>query len=194
MSNIGSWELNAELQSVNDIMAAIGEAPVQTLEGDTNVDVVNARRLLHTVNRQIQSRGWSFNIEKDAVLTPDVFSNLIVYQPQWLSVVGSTGQRLTNRAGYLYDSTARTDIFTGNVTATMIILREFDEMPVPFQTLIVARAAKIFNSRFFGAPELVQDLSNAEGEANQYAMEWELDYAADNCFSSDPFISSAIAR
>lgn len=50
-----------ELDAVNEIIGAIGEAPVNTLENIMNVDVISALRILRNNNRSFQSRGWSFN-------------------------------------------------------------------------------------------------------------------------------------
>ena len=50
-----------ELDAVNHILSAIGSAPVTTLEGDMDIDVVNARRILASTNRDIQRKGWDFN-------------------------------------------------------------------------------------------------------------------------------------
>lgn len=193
--NQGNWEYNAELQAVNDIMASIGESPVQTLEGDTNVDVVNARRLLHSVNRQVQSRGWSFNIDENVELVPDVFSGLISYLPDYLSMLSPSGKSTyTNRGGYVFDRVGRTDVFSGSIIVTLISLRPFEEMPPVFQTWIVNRAARMFNSRFFGAAEINADLTALEDESLRLVNEYEIDYAAENVFSSDPFVSQAVGR
>ena len=35
-----------ELEAVNEILASIGEAPVNTIENSQNVDVINALRIL----------------------------------------------------------------------------------------------------------------------------------------------------
>ncbi|MCY4709469.1 phage tail protein, partial [Escherichia coli] len=79
-------ETGEELAAVNDILASIGEPPVSTLEGDSNADVTNARRVLNKINRQIQSKGWTFNIEEGQQLLPDVFNGLIPYMSDYLSV------------------------------------------------------------------------------------------------------------
>ena len=53
---------SAELDAINEMLAAIGESPVTTLDEDGSADVANARRILNRINRQIQSKGWAFNI------------------------------------------------------------------------------------------------------------------------------------
>lgn len=194
-----SYEMNVEsgeeLAAVNDILAAIGEPPVSTLEGDANADVANARRILNKVNRSIQSRGWTFNIEEGVTLLPDVFSEMIPYNTDYLSMLSNGGQsQYVNRGGYVYDRIARTDRFPGGIVVNLIRLREFDEMPECYRHLIVTKAARQFNSRFFGAPEVDGTLLEEEAEARQACFEYELDYGNYNMLDGDSFVQGLLSR
>lgn len=189
-----NWNYQAELDAVNDILSAIGEAPVNTLEGDANADVVNARRILQKINRQEQAKGWTFNIDEGVSLAPDVFSNLIPYMPNYLSVTTTGGTPYVNRGGYVYDRTNRTDRFTSSITVNLITLRSFEEMPEQFRNYIVTKSAKEFNIRFFGAPEIDTVLGNDLIDLERAVNEYELDYGAFNIFTTDPFVASAITR
>ena len=60
-----------ELESINIMLAAIGEAPVNSLTGTLPVDVKLAQSTLTEVNKEVQSEGWSFNTEIDVTLTRD---------------------------------------------------------------------------------------------------------------------------
>lgn len=194
-----SFEMNLEsgeeLAAVNDILAAIGEPPVSTLEGDANADVANARRVLNKVNRKVQSRGWTFNIEQGVTLQADVYSGLIPYSSDYLSMLSGGGtSQYVNRGGYVYDRVAGTDRFPSGITVTLIRLREFDEMPECFRLLIVTQAARQFNSRFFGAPEVDGTLQEEEVEAKQMCFEYELDYGNYNMLDGDAFVGGLLAR
>lgn len=189
-----NWQYQAELDAVNDILAAIGESPVNTLESDANADVVNARRILHKINRQEQSKGWTFNIDEGYTLVPDVYSQLIPYMPNYLSVTTTGGTPYVNRGGYVYDRINRTDRFSSPITVNLISLRTFDEMPEQFKAYIVAKAAKEFNIRFFGAPEIDTVLGNEILDLERAVNEYELDYGAFNIFNSDPYVSDVISR
>lgn len=190
--NIDSWE---ELDAINDILASIGEPPVSTLEGDGNADVANARRILNKVNRQIQSKGWTFNIEEDAQLQPDVFTKLIPFTQDLLSVMSTSGASVyVNRGGYLYDRTLKTDQFDGPVAVSIIRLRPYGEMPDCFRHWIVTKASRQFNSRFFGAPEVDGVLQEEEAEAARDCFEYELDYGKYNMLDGDAFVSGQLSR
>jgi len=185
----------AELDAVNEILAAIGEPPVITLDDETNADVSNAQRILSKINRQIQSRGWTFNIEEGATLTPDLNTGLIPYSPNYLSLL-STGGTTTyvNRSGYIYDKSAATDEFTGALQVNLVVLKDYDEMPECFRSWIVAKASRQFNSRFFGAPEVEASLAEEERDAQMRCFEYELDFGQYNMLDGDAFVQGILTR
>lgn len=186
---------DAVLDAVNEILAAIGESPVSTLEGNANTDVMSALRILNKHNRREQSLGWTFNTTEDEQLTPDMFSQLIPWQPTFLRVLPvSGGSPYTNRGGYVYDRTNKTDRFSGPVSVQLVELAGYDEMPEVFRAYVVAKAAKDFNISFFGAPEVDTVLSNELIDLKQALMEYEIDFGGFNAFNSDPFISQAVQR
>jgi hypothetical protein len=188
-------ETSDELAAVNDMLSAIGESPVNTLEGDANADVSNCRRILNGVNIEVQSKGWTFNIEEDATLTPDVFSKLINWLPDFLSVKSTGGASVyTNRGGYVYDRTAKVDQFTDPITVVLVRLRDFGEMPVQFRTYIVAKAARRFNIRFFGAAEIEASLQLEESDAWQAVQEFELEYGNFNMMDGDAWVAGRMTR
>ncbi len=195
MSTDSNWSYQAELEAVNEILAAIGESPVSTLEGDANTDVVSARRILHKHNRREQSQGWTFNTTEEETLIPDVYSNMITWLPTYLRVLPvSGGSPFINRGGYIYDKDAKTDRFTSPVTVSMVELYDFEQMPEVFKSYIITKAAKEFNISFFGAPEIDTVLGNDLIDLKASLMEYELDFGGFNAFNSDPFISQAIQR
>ena len=60
-----------ELDAVNEILSSIGSSPVSSLEDDSNIDVINAKRILNGVSQEIQSRGWFFNTLEMILLDPE---------------------------------------------------------------------------------------------------------------------------
>lgn len=183
-----------ELAAINDMLAAIGESPVSSLEGDANADVANCRRLLNKVNREVQAKGWAFNIEEGATLTPDAFSGLIEYMSDYLKMTGSGGSTLINRGGYVYDTAAKTDVFTTAQTVNLIRLRTYNEMPECFRSYIVAKASRRFNMRFFGAGEIEGSLQEEENSAWQACQEYEIEFGAYNMLDGDSFTGGQISR
>jgi hypothetical protein len=187
-------ETDDELAAINDMLAAIGESPVSSLEGDANADVANCRRILNQVNREIQSRGWEFNIEEGATLTPDAFSKLIEYLSDYLRITTSGGTNYINRGGYVYDRSTGSDTFDDPITVDLIRLKSFGEMPECFRSYIVAKASRRFNIRFFGAGEVEGSLQEQEKEAWQAIQEYELDFGGFNMLDGDSFTGGQISR
>lgn len=187
-------ETDDELAAINDMLGAIGESPVSSLEGDANADVANCRRILNAVNRELQAKGWSFNIEEGATLSPDTFSGLIEYMSDYLRLTTTGGTVYINRGGYVYDKSAKTDVFTGPLTVDLIRLKSYAEMPECFRSYIVAKASRRFNIRFFGAGEIEGSLQEQEKDAWQSIQEYELDFGGFNMLDGDSFTGGQISR
>lgn len=164
-----------ELDAVNEIIGAIGEAPVNTLENLMNVDVINALRILRNNNRAFQSRGWSFNSVTEYPLNPDVYSKKIKWLDVYLKIDGEEGTKYVKQGDYVYDLIAKTSIFESPISVNAIILVPFEDMPEPARNYIVAKASAEFQSRYLGDESLTQILNNKVQETWQYLQEDELD-------------------
>ena len=93
MSHFTTVPVN-ELEAVNMLLAAVGEAAVSSLETATTVDVTQAKNLLSNINREVQQKGWHFNTEWDVVLSLDSDSRiplgttvLSVYSPTKMTTI-----------------------------------------------------------------------------------------------------------
>lgn len=86
-----------ELEAVNEILASIGESPVNTIENPTNVDVINCLRILRNVNRRVQSKGWTFNKIDSYTLNPDASTHKIRWLSNLLYVVGTDNKKYTKK-------------------------------------------------------------------------------------------------
>lgn len=183
-----------ELAAVNDMLAAIGESPVNTLDGDPNADVANARRILGNVNREIQSKGWTFNITEGETLQPDIFSGFIKYMNDYLRMTVAGGTPYVRRGENVYDRNNRTDVFTGPIQVDLVRLKDYIEMPACFRNWIVVKASRRFNMFFFGAGEIEGHLAEAEAEHYRDCMEYELDFGEFNMLDGDAFVQGKINR
>ncbi|ASD51045.1 tail tubular protein A' [Pasteurella phage PHB01] len=186
---------SVDLEAVNQMLSAIGESAVSTLDGEANADVANAKRLLNEANREIQSKGWTFNTYEQETLLPDVFSGLIPYSSDYLLLMTSgTRTPYVNRGGYVYDSVSKTDVFPSGIVVDIIKLQPLDEMPEPFRRLIVKTASRRLNQRFFGAPEVDAALQEEIAKATIDCNIYEVDYGSYNGIQGDNFINGLLAR
>ena len=123
-----------ELEAINIMLAAIGEAPVNSLIGTLPVDVKLAQSTLTEFNKEIQSEGWSFNTEIDVTLTRDA-SNQIALSQDILRIDANIHQHPTidpiQRGLKLYDRLNNKYEFDEDLICTVIYLRTFEEIPEP---------------------------------------------------------------
>ena len=188
-------EVNEELDAVNDVLSAIGETAVNTLDDNVNADVANIRRILNQFNRRIQTRGWEFNVEASEVITPDQFSKEIVWLDDYLKILSPSGATVyRNRNGLVYDTVARTDRFDSPITVDLIVLMPYSDMPEIFKQYIVALTAQRFNISFFGDDSIETALNEQVEELNVYMMEYELDYGNFNMLDGDAWTSGRTGR
>ena len=159
-----------ELQAVNLLLSAIGEAAVSSLETVTTVEVTQAKNLLSNVNRAAQQKGWHFNTEWDVVLTRDADdriplseSILSVYQPgQLMTIRGRSGSM------FAYDLDNNTFTWTKNLNnAVTITLLDFIDTPNTFRQYVTTRAARIFQEEIIG--QVSAETVNRQEEAEAYA-------------------------
>lgn len=163
-----------QLDAVNEIIGTLGEMPVNTLTDAENVDVMNAIRMLDSVVKDVQSRGWTFNTIPTYSFIPDKNSKIIQWNNNLLSVKFSDKRIVRNRNGRLYDITNNTDRFENAIEAEVIMLIPFEEMPQVFRQYCTVRTARLFNARYLGDAIMLQELQEEEQQAYAQYMEYEM--------------------
>ena len=185
-----------ELECINIMLAAIGEAPVNSLTGTVPVDVRLAQSTLTEVNKQVQSEGWSFNTEIDVTLTRNA-SNNIVLGTDVLRVDAQTHDHPSinpiQRGLKLYDRKNNTFIFDVDLKCTVVYFRSFDELPEQARSYMTIKAARIFVDRFVSDQSLRTYTQEDEIRARSVLMETDLSNADHNILIGDPAISDAIS-
>ena len=184
-----------ELECINIMLAAIGEAPVNSLTGTVPVDVRLAQSTLTEVNKQVQSEGWSFNTEIDVTLPRDG-SNNIPLGTDVLRVDAQTHDHPSidpiQRGLKLYDRKNNTFVFDENVKCTVVYFRSFDELPEQARSYMTIKAARIFVDRLISDQSLRTYTQEDEIRARSILMETDLSNADHNMLIGDPSISDAI--
>ncbi len=143
MPSINPTARITQLDAVNSVLANIGQSPVNSLT-ENSVDIGLATRHLSNASRELQMRGWSFNVDDDYVLTPDS-DNRIGISDTMLAVdvdreadprldVVIRGSQLYNRYGRTYD-------FSGSIKATVTWLVPWDELPPHAQNYIMVTSS-----------------------------------------------------
>lgn len=183
-----------KLDAVNEILSAVGSSPVNSLEDELNVDVLNAVRILDSVSKEIQSRGWDFNIEGSVALLPDDDTNLVPCPNNYLRFV-SSGYKLIRRSGYFFDILSQTNEFPEGLTLdTLVRGLDFEELPEVFRKFVTCRAARIFQMRYLTSDELNKHLMTEESSAYADIIDYDLTTGNYNILNDDQYISQYIQR
>lgn len=170
-------DARTELGAVNEILAAIGQAPVTTLE-QTNPDVAICYNTLIQISREVQSQGWAFNIEREYPLTPDV-SNEISVPNNYLRIDLSPYYNINRyeaviRNGKLYNKSEHTYIWTeSTVYVDIIWFFTWEDLPAPIQDYIISRAASVTSQRLIGDNNQYELLKDKEASTLVIAQEYE---------------------
>lgn len=168
--------VSTELDAVNQILGAVGQAPVTTLD-QTNPDVAIAYSTLLNVSREVQAEGWSFNTETEYTFTPDnsghiaIASNILSmdlsYLPEYMGV------EVVRRDGKLYNKIDHTYIWEDPVKCDVVWLFDYADLPIVFQDYVTARAAVQASTKMIGDSTVYQQLQAKEAMARANIMEYD---------------------
>jgi hypothetical protein len=169
-----SLTLSTKLEAVNEILGAIGEAPVNTLNAGSGkpIQAVQAETLLDNTSREIQAKGWHFNSEKKYPLTR-ANDNTITVPSNTLQVDTEVGKYIdidiVQRGTSLYDKKNHRSTFTQDLEVDIVFLLDFTELPEQFRQWITIRAARKMAARFVGSGEIEVFTLRDEMEAKAMA-------------------------
>jgi hypothetical protein len=159
----------SELEAINTILSVIGESPISSLSDISSVaDAVTAKLILSEVSRQVQTKGWHFNTEKDFELSPDTYSKEITIPSNALRVDTSGDSRETDvvqRGQRLYNRVTHTFQFDKSLKCEIVVLLPFEQLPQAARHYVTIKAARVFQSRTVGSDALYQFTSLDERDA-----------------------------
>ena len=183
-----------ELEAVNIMLAAIGEAPVNSLTGQVPVDVRIAQSTLIEVNKRIQSEGWSFNTEIDVTLVRNQTTKQIELSTDILRIDANIHQHPTidpiQRGLKLYDRLNNKYEFEEDLICTVVYFRPFTELTEPARSYINIKAARVFVDRLVSDDSLRTYTEQDEIRARAILMETDLANGDHNILRGDPSLTS----
>ena len=172
-----------ELNAINEVLAAVGQAPVTTLD-QTNPDVSIIQQTLSNVSREVQSEGWHFNKEYNYKLSPQTDKTIIVPDNMLhldLSKRHHGGRDVVRRNGKLYDKwkepRSEAYLFNEPVYADIVWHFNWSDLPTPIQDYIVARTSTLVSSRIVGDSSQFQMLLQREAFKRANALEYDCSQA-----------------
>lgn len=162
--------------AVNLMIGCAGEAPISSYDDDTNVMARLAFNTLVETHRAVLSRGWGFNTDDDYSLTPDINGQISIPE----DVISIDTDAYTDRydpvirSGKLYSRKEQSFVWTSAITAEVVRLMEFEDIPEPARRYIAIRAARVFVARYIGDRATFQytaaDEADALGALQSYEM------------------------
>ena len=184
----------SELEAVNTMLSAVGEPPINSLDGQKNADAAIARNILTEITREVQAHGWHFNSQIKVEFTPDGATKEISLTDNILRIdiehfaqgtTGSTDNRdVTQRGDRLFNKTDNTYEFTSNVIASVIYALDWTELPEPARRYTTVRSARIFQDRMVGSQAHHAFSQEDEVRALALLKEFEGDTADHSIFSN----------
>ncbi len=144
-----------ELEAINAMLSAIGEAPVNSLEASSvTQDVSMAQRILTEVSREVQSHGWNFNRETEVPIVADNNSNILLpTNAARIDVEPANAGTIEyiQRGGKLYNKTDQTYTITGTLKCTVVYMLDWEDLPQTARHYIMIRAARRYQDRVVGS-------------------------------------------
>lgn len=170
-------DIDTELSAVNNILGAIGQSPLTTLNFN-NPEVSFIYNLLRDANVDTQAEGWHFNTEKHVKYSPDATTGKIAIANDILSMDVHDNHirrhyNLVRRNGFLYDKQDHTDVFTNDIDLDIVKLYAFEDLPIVFRRFITYRASAAAATQLVANPQLVRLLTNQASLARAALQEYE---------------------
>ena len=158
----------SEIEAVNVMLSAIGEAPVSSLDDPSLVDAALAQSILKETSVEIQTRGLHCNTEINFPLVPTVDGEILV--PSNCARIDTTEISrdidVVQRGNKLYDRVERSyTSFTDKIYVEMVLLFSFEELPQHVKRYITVKATRRFQARLVGSDTLAGFTATDEQEA-----------------------------
>ena len=169
-------DIDTELSAVNNILGAIGQSPITTLNFD-NPEISFIFNLLRDANVDTQAEGWHFNTDKHVRFAIDANGKIAIGNDILsMDLHDNQARRTSNlvrRNGFLYDKQDHTDVFTADLDLDVVRLYNFEDLPIVFRRYITYRAARQAATQLVANPNLVKLLQGQESLARASLMEYE---------------------
>lgn len=158
----GTVWAKSKLNMINDCLLSIGEVPF--LDGTIvdslpiGTDGETAKRIVESTMIEVQSRGWYFNTDYGFPLIPDS-EQFITMPPNTLRTDFGNSEfkhQYALKNGSIYDYANFTFKIEETLSADVVWLVDYDQLPPEAYEYISLRAARKFQQKVIGSADLDQ--------------------------------------
>ena len=164
------------LEAVNRVLQMMGEAPINSLNGQYGL-ALQAQDSLNDVSRRLQSEGWSFNTDREKLLQRNASTNEIAVGSNISRVVIDAYRYpaldVVQRGGKLYDRYNNTYVFDEDLYVDATIILEWEELPEHARQYITIKAGRQLQEAILGSVDLTKINLTAEMEAKALFLDEE---------------------
>jgi hypothetical protein len=176
------------LEAVNRVLQMMGEAPVNSLNGQLGL-AQQAQDILRDISRKVQSEGWSFNTDYERTLSRNQDDEIAVgvnVSHVEVDMYLFPSLDVVQRGDRLYDRRGNTYAFDQDLTANVTYILEWEELPEHARQFIVAKGGRMLQEAILGDANLSQVNMAAEMEAKSLFLEEETRVSDHNMLRGNP--------
>jgi hypothetical protein len=177
------------LEAINRILQMMGEAPVNSLNGQFGL-AQQAEEMLKDISRKLQTDGWSFNTDYERDMIPDAITKEVAVGVNVSRVVvdiyNYPSLDVVQRGNRLYDRRANSYQFDQSFKADVTYLLDWEELPEHARQYIVVKAGRHLQEAILGSADLSKINITAEAEARALFLEEETYVSQNSMLRGNP--------
>lgn len=171
-----------KLEAINIMLSSIGESPVNSLSSGL-VDAEMAETILNATSREVQSRGWKFNTERNFKILPTPEGEILLPSNTLRADImqPTTDLDLVQRGGRMYNLKTHSFKVKTSVELELVLFLAFEDLPEAARHYITIKAARVFQDRAVGSDTLhgfqerdelagLIELKDSEGQTGDYTI------------------------
>ena len=182
------------LEAVNTVLRMLGEAPVNSLDGEFGL-AQQAGDILIDTSRRLQMEGWTFNTDYDRQLQRNQDGEILVGNNVLKVVVHEydyPGVEIVQRGNKLYDRRANSYTFTQDLKGDVTLALDWEELPEHARRYITTRSGRLLQQQVIGSNDLNQLNAFEEAEARAQFLEVETTLDNHSMLQGDPNLAGPV--
>lgn len=177
------------LEAVNRVLQMMGEAPVNSLNGQFGL-AQQADDMLKDISRKVQTDGWSFNTDYERDMVPDSVTKEVAVGTNVSRVVvdiyNYPSLDVVQRGSKLYDRRANSYQFDQAFKADVTYMLDWEELPEHARQYITIKAGRHLQEAILGSADLSKINITAEAEARALFLEEETYVSQNSMLRGNP--------